>query len=164
MRAAVDFSLPARLAPGTERIQFRYTAIHLSAPERVQYLRKLEGFDTDWVRAGIRRVMNYNSLRHGKYRFLVRAELPGGPATENAYDFEVLPEFYETAWFRAAVRSRGVGHCLGDLSIAAAADPLPLFAGAGGARAAGARDSRHAGAGLRGHLFAARGGGHDDAR
>jgi signal transduction histidine kinase/ligand-binding sensor domain-containing protein len=104
----VDFSLPARLAPGTERIQFRYTAIHLSAPERVQYLRKLEGFDTEWVRAGIRRVMNYNNLRHGKYRFLVRAELPGGPSTENAYDFEVLPEFYETAWFRALCVAGGM--------------------------------------------------------
>jgi len=98
---AVDFSRPARLDPGSERIQFRYTAIHLSAPDRVQYWRKLEGLDEDWVRAGNRRVMNYNNLRHGKYRFLVRAELPDGPATEKAYEFELLPEFYETAWFRA---------------------------------------------------------------
>jgi signal transduction histidine kinase len=97
---AVDFSHAARLEPGSKRIQFRYTAIHLSAPDRVQYWRKLEGFDTDWVRAGNRRVMNYNNLGHGKYRFLVRAELPGGPASEKAYEFELLPEFYETAWFR----------------------------------------------------------------
>src|SRR4029077_19816777 len=26
--------------------------------------------------------------------------LPGGPATETAYDFEMLPKFYETMWFR----------------------------------------------------------------
>jgi signal transduction histidine kinase len=66
----------------------------------VRYAHKLEGLDADWVRAGNRRVINYNSLGHGKYRFLVRAELPGGPATQRSYDFEVLPEFYETAWFR----------------------------------------------------------------
>jgi signal transduction histidine kinase len=52
------------------------------------------------VRAGNRRVSDYNSLPHGKYRFVVRAQLPGGPATEKAYDFEVLPSFYETTWFR----------------------------------------------------------------
>lgn len=98
---SVDFTNTPRLPPGSGRIQIHYAAIHLGAPERVQYSHKLEGLDADWVRAGNRRVINYNSLRHGKYRFRVRAELPGGPATERAYDFEVLPEFYETAWFRA---------------------------------------------------------------
>ena len=37
------------MAPGDERLQIRYTGIHLSAPERVQYFYKLEGLDTDWV-------------------------------------------------------------------------------------------------------------------
>ena len=97
---AVDWTRPAKLQPGAERIQIHYTAIHLGAPERVQYSHKLEGLDMDWVRAGNRRVINYNSLGHGKYRFLVRAELPGGKATERSYEFEVLPKFYETAWFR----------------------------------------------------------------
>jgi signal transduction histidine kinase/ligand-binding sensor domain-containing protein len=97
----VDFSRPFRLKPGTQRIQFRYTAIHLGAPERVQYLRKLEGIDREWVRAGNRRLADYNSLSHGTYRFVVRAEVPGGPANEASYDFEVLPHFYETTWFRA---------------------------------------------------------------
>src|SRR5204863_8982647 len=27
-------------------------------------------------------------------------ELPGGPVAETAYDFEMLPRYYETAWFR----------------------------------------------------------------
>jgi signal transduction histidine kinase/ligand-binding sensor domain-containing protein len=96
----LDVSQPAQLEPGSDRVQIRYTAIYLSAPERVQYSRKLEGLDTDWVRAGNRRVADYNSLPHGKYRFVVRAQLPGGPATEKAYGFEVLPYFYETTWFR----------------------------------------------------------------
>ncbi len=97
----IDLSRPAQLSPGTDRIQIRYAAIHLGGPERVQYYRKLEGFDKDWVRAGNRRVINYNSLSHGHYRFLVRAELPGGPSTEKAYVFDLLPHFYETTPFRA---------------------------------------------------------------
>ncbi|HLK46977.1 MAG TPA: two-component regulator propeller domain-containing protein [Bryobacteraceae bacterium] len=97
---SVDFSKTPRLPAGSQRIQIRYTAIHLGAPERVRYSHKLEGLDKDWVRAGNRRLINYNTLAHGKYKFRVRAELPGGPASERSYEFEVLPQFYETAWFR----------------------------------------------------------------
>jgi signal transduction histidine kinase len=96
----VDFAQMPKLQPGSERVQFRYTAIHLSAPTRVQFFHKLEGLDADWMPAGLRREINYNSLPHGKYRFLVRAELPGGQRTERAYAFEILPHFYETTWFR----------------------------------------------------------------
>jgi signal transduction histidine kinase/ligand-binding sensor domain-containing protein len=96
----VDLSHRARLQPRTQRVQIRYTAVYLTAPERVQYWRKLEGLDPDWVRVGARRVSDYNSLAHGHYRFVVRAQLPGGPASEETYQFEVLPAFYETLWFR----------------------------------------------------------------
>ncbi|MBZ5586484.1 MAG: hypothetical protein LAQ30_30720, partial [Acidobacteriia bacterium] len=98
----VDLARPARLQTGSDRIQIRYSGISLAAPERVQYWYKLEGLDKDWVRAGGRRVTNYNTLRHGMYRFVVRAELPGGPAGEASYAFDLPPEFYETAWFRMA--------------------------------------------------------------
>jgi signal transduction histidine kinase/ligand-binding sensor domain-containing protein len=96
----LDLRAPARIGPHAERVQIRYTAIHLAAPDQVQYLYKLENLDPEWVRPGARRVINYNSLTQGHYRFVVRAELPGGLATEQAYSFVVLPYFYETAWFR----------------------------------------------------------------
>ena len=101
--APVDLTQPASLGPSSQRIQVRYTGIHLSAPERVQYFYKLEGLDADWVPAGSRRLINYNSLRHGNYRFFVRAELPGGPSSSESYEFEMRPQFWETAWFRALV-------------------------------------------------------------
>jgi signal transduction histidine kinase len=90
----------ARLAAGSGRIQFRYTGIYLSAPERVRYSYRLEGLDRDWIGPLSRRVTNYNSLAHGRYRFVVRAAIPGGPSSESAFGFELLPHFYETAWFR----------------------------------------------------------------
>jgi signal transduction histidine kinase len=98
--SAVDLSEAARLGPASERIQIRYAAIHLNAPERVQYSYRLEGIDKDWVSAGSRRLINYNSIGHGTYRFVVRAEIPGGLASEQSYAFTVVPWFYETAWFR----------------------------------------------------------------
>jgi signal transduction histidine kinase/ligand-binding sensor domain-containing protein len=96
----LDPAVAARLKPGAGRVQFRYTALHLSAPERVQYSYRLHGLDPDWVQAGGRRVINYNSLPHGHYRFVVRAELPGGLRAEQSYAFEVLPYVYERTWFR----------------------------------------------------------------
>ena len=96
----VDLSRPARLAPGADRLQVRYTALHFSAPEQVEYWYRLEGLDHDWMRAGIRRLVNYNSLPHGSYRFVVRAQVPGAPPAEASYAFALLPYFYETAWFR----------------------------------------------------------------
>jgi signal transduction histidine kinase len=96
----VDVAHPTKLGPNIERMQIRYTGIHLSAPERVRYSYTLEGLDTGWTQAGNGRVINYNSLPHAHYRFVVKAEVPGAPSSEQSYAFEVLPRFYETAWFR----------------------------------------------------------------
>ena len=96
---AVAFNRQADFAPGTGRLQFRYTGIFLSDPERVRYSYRLEGLDRDWVNAGTRRVANYDSLPHGRYRFIARAGIPGGPAKETAFAFQLLPHFYETSWF-----------------------------------------------------------------
>jgi len=105
LEAVVDGrSIPLRegmsVPPGNGRMQFRYTGIHLSAPERVRYSYRLEGLDADWVNSVARRVINYNSLPHGQYRFVVRASVPRGPSSETSFVFELRPHFYETPWFR----------------------------------------------------------------
>lgn len=96
----LDWTRSPKIPPENERLQIRFAAIHLSAPDRVQYSYKLAGVDSDWVQADSRRAVNYVSLGHGHYRFLIRAQLPGGPASEASYEFEVLPHVYETRWFR----------------------------------------------------------------
>ena len=96
----VDLSRPARLSAGSQHIQFHYTGIHLSGPELVRYSHRLENLDDRWIPAGNRRVINYNSLAPGHYRFDIRAELPGGSTAEQSYAFDVLPHFYETWAFR----------------------------------------------------------------
>jgi signal transduction histidine kinase/ligand-binding sensor domain-containing protein len=96
----ISLASGAKLAPGSGRMQFRYTGIDLGAPERVRYSYRLEGLDREWVNSVTRRVTNYNSLPHGNYRFIVRASVPNGPYGEASFAFEQLPHFYETAWFR----------------------------------------------------------------
>lgn len=97
---SLDLSKAAHLAPDIGRLRIRYAAIHLSAPERVQYFYKLTGLEPGWVSAGARREINYNSLKHGHYLFSVKAEIPGGSSTEQSFAFDVLPHYYETVWFR----------------------------------------------------------------
>jgi signal transduction histidine kinase len=97
---AIDLSRNQKLGAKSQRIQVRYAAIHLSAPEQVRYSYKLSNLDTQWVHAGARRTINYNMLAPGHYVFAVRAEIPGGPSAERSFSFEMLPRFYETQWFR----------------------------------------------------------------
>jgi signal transduction histidine kinase/streptogramin lyase len=115
----VDLTHPAHLSPDVERIRMQYTATHLSAPEQVIYSYRLSGLEPKWVPAGTRREINYNTPKHGSYRFIVRAELRDGQATEASYAFDVLPHYYETAWFRAlaAAGLMGLGWALYQLRL-----------------------------------------------
>jgi len=90
---------PLVLSPGVERVEFRYVGIFLQAPERVKYSYKLEGLDGDWIPAGTRREVTYNSLRHGEYRFLARASVADDTVSEVRVPLAIQPHFYETAWF-----------------------------------------------------------------
>jgi signal transduction histidine kinase/ligand-binding sensor domain-containing protein len=95
----IDLAGAARIEPGTRRMQIRYAAIFLSAPEHIRYSYRLEGLEKDWTPASGRRVASYSPLPHGSYRFLVRASVPGGGMSESSWAFEVLPHYYERAWF-----------------------------------------------------------------
>jgi signal transduction histidine kinase/ligand-binding sensor domain-containing protein len=98
-----DFGRPAKVPPGNGRVQIRYAGIHLSAPERVRYSYILENLDAEWSQPAVRRLINYNSLPQGKYRFVVRAQVPGGPASERSFAFQMMPHFYQTLWFRCLI-------------------------------------------------------------
>ena len=96
---SVDPEHASTLKAGTKRIQFRYTGVYLSAPERVTYATKLEGLDKDWVPASAHHTITFSSLGHGQYRFLVRSMLPEGTSSQGELSFKVQPYFYETSWF-----------------------------------------------------------------
>jgi signal transduction histidine kinase len=62
-----------RVAAGSTRFDFYYTAPSFIAPENVHFKYKLEGFDPDWIDGGNRRVAYYTNLRPGNYKFRVMA-------------------------------------------------------------------------------------------
>jgi ligand-binding sensor domain-containing protein/signal transduction histidine kinase len=91
------------LAPGKSRLDFYYTALSFVAPEKVRFRYKLEGFDSDWVDGGTRRVAYYTNLRPGRYKFRVIASNNDGlwNPIGATFDLYLKPHFYQTYWFYA---------------------------------------------------------------
>jgi ligand-binding sensor domain-containing protein/signal transduction histidine kinase len=71
-RALEPGALPA-LGPGAIDTQFHYTAIDLSSGEKTRFRYRLEGYDTEWIEAGARRVAYYTKIPPGRYHFAMMA-------------------------------------------------------------------------------------------
>jgi len=90
-----------RMQPGVRRITFYYTALSYVVPQRVRFQYKLEGFDRDWISAGVNREIGYTNLPPGNYRFRVKAENNDGVVNEEgaSVSFSKKPFFYQTVFF-----------------------------------------------------------------
>ena len=97
----VPLSRRVQLKPLTRIVTVTYTGISLFAPRKVRYRYRLDGFDNGWQDVAASRTATYTNLQPGSYRFHVAAS-NGGEWTESkkGFDFEVLPAFYQTLWFR----------------------------------------------------------------
>jgi signal transduction histidine kinase/ligand-binding sensor domain-containing protein len=93
-----------RLPAGTQRMQFDYTALSLSMPERVAFRFRLEGQDAGWTAAGTRRSAFFTGMGPGDYRFQVQASNEDGVWSESgaAFSFSIAPTVTQSLWFRAA--------------------------------------------------------------
>ena len=92
-----------KVPPGRHRINFEYTGLSFVAPEKVRFKCRLDPFETEWADAGTKRVAFYNYIPPGNYSFQVIACNNDGVWNEagDRLEFEVLPFFWQTAWFRA---------------------------------------------------------------
>lgn len=89
-----------QLPPKTPSLEIQYTALSLSTPEKIQFRYILEGFDREWIDAGMRRQAFYTNLPPGDYRFRVVANNDGVWNEAGAeWAFSIEPAFYQTTWF-----------------------------------------------------------------
>ena len=91
------------LSSSTRRIEINYTALALTAPNKIRFRYRLDGFDPDWVDAGTRRQAFYTNLVPGAYVFHVEASANDGrwgdSSAAAAWRFRREPRFVQTRAF-----------------------------------------------------------------
>ncbi|HEX5757286.1 MAG TPA: two-component regulator propeller domain-containing protein, partial [Arenimonas sp.] len=90
------------LSSEQRRLEVEYSALDLSAPERVRYAYRLEGYEQDWVEGDAgSRAAHYSKLWPGSYTLRVRASNRDGrwSATELEIPLQVLPAWWQTPSF-----------------------------------------------------------------
>ncbi len=95
---------PVRLGANIRDLSIEYTALSLTAPEKVRFKYMLEGQDAGWHEVVNDRRAQYSNLPPRDYRFRVIACNNSGVWNEtgDTLEFSIDPRFYQTAWFGAA--------------------------------------------------------------
>ena len=91
--------------PGKRFVDFEFTALSFTSPDRVRFRYRLEGLNRGWIEAGTLRSVRYNFLPPGHYTFQVTACNNDGVWNERGAELalDVEPRFYETWLFRVLV-------------------------------------------------------------
>ncbi len=99
----LDPGRPVRLAPGTESVEFRFTALAFVSPKRVRFRYRLDGLDKEWKEVTRQRSADYSRLPPGVYTFRVEASTSEGVWSQQGatVEVEMEPYFYQTGWFYA---------------------------------------------------------------
>ena len=94
---------PPKLPPHTRDVFVVYTAPVTGRLDYVKFRHRLLGSSEHWQYmplSGDRRAV-YTNLGPGKYRFEITTVIDDeNPQAQAALDFEILPAFYQTRWFR----------------------------------------------------------------
>ncbi|MTJ80820.1 MAG: diguanylate cyclase [Telmatospirillum sp.] len=106
---------PLLLDPPDRNIEVEFASLDYSAPDRLKYMYKLDGFDGDWVSTDvIRRVAAYTNLAPAAYRLMVKGTNRDGTETEPVIlPIIVRPSWWQTWWARAFAVVAGLAVMVG---------------------------------------------------
>ncbi len=78
-----------------------FTALDMAPSQKHRYMYMLEGIDPEWVESGTRTTAFYTDIRHGAFRFLVKAcnadDIWSEPVS---MDISVLPAWWNRLWVK----------------------------------------------------------------
>lgn len=90
---------PVRLPSDLRSMEFQFTALNFSTPEKIRFRHRLDGFDPDWVDGGADRRVPYGHLTYGHYTFRVQAGNSETWFTNGAaFDFVIPTPLWRTGW------------------------------------------------------------------
>ncbi|MYN45634.1 diguanylate cyclase [Pseudoduganella sp. FT93W] len=87
-----------------DSLTVEFAALDFTAPERIVYRYRLDGFDADWISTdALRRFASYTNLAPGQYSLLVQAADRNGNWSRHTLNLPVvvIPAWYQTLWVRA---------------------------------------------------------------
>lgn len=93
---------PLELEAGTLSCAIHYTALSLTAPEKVRFRTRLEGVEKDWQEVGRERTSVFRYLQPGDYRFHVIACNGDGVWNQvgASLPFRIRAHYWQQPWFR----------------------------------------------------------------
>ena len=88
-----------RMRQGERVVRFEFAALDYAAPTRNRFVYRLDGFDADWIDAGVRHEAVYTNLPAGDYTFQVRAANADGVWNQSpvSLSLRVAPPWWATA-------------------------------------------------------------------
>lgn len=101
----IGYTRNFQLYPSENFFSLSFTALYYVNPDQVNYRYRLVGFNNDWIDNGTTNFASFTNLNPGFYRLEVMATtnpLLWG-SNRASIDFEVLPPFWRTWWFLAAL-------------------------------------------------------------
>ena len=107
---SVDIEREALLPKRTKKVQFSFTALSFSSPERTRFRYQLEGFDNAFSEPAMLREAEYTSLPPGHYRFHVTACTNEGVCNNTgvALPIYIAPAFDQTFSFKLLIAALSV--------------------------------------------------------
>jgi signal transduction histidine kinase/ligand-binding sensor domain-containing protein len=90
---------PLDIPPGLGKLSFTFTTPNFSAPDKLKFRYRLEGFDRDWSAFTNRREAYYTNIQPSEYRFRVMACLNADCKEEVGPKIVLRPSFYQTGLF-----------------------------------------------------------------
>jgi len=98
---AIDNGDSTAILFGSQRLEFKYSALSYVSVERIRFRYKLLGFDGEWNEAGAQRAAHYTNLDPGDYIFKVIACNKDGVWNEEGASVRITiqPRFYQTVSF-----------------------------------------------------------------
>lgn len=125
---SVPLTSSTELQADSQQLLINYSALSLSASDSLHFLYRLDGYDTGWQTAGLRREALYNDLPTGEYRFRVRALNQNGvpSAQDTELNFIIAPAFYRHPMFLlvAGVTTLGLLRLIYGINMRLVADSL----------------------------------------
>lgn len=109
------------LPPGRHNLNFDFTALSFTAPNKVRFRYQLVGFDNGWVDGGTKRVAHYGPLPPGNYKFRVIACNNDGVWNKTGASLSLTqrPFFWQTWWFALIAFLAGGAAIAGTVSYGA---------------------------------------------